>query len=312
LKPKVLIGTSSFGKNNPAPIELLHHHGLEVIQNPYGRKLTREELIRLLPGVDGLLAGLETIDKGVLQASNLKVISRCGSGISNVDVDACRELGIIFKYTPFGPTQAVAELTVAMMIALLRDAWAMHSSLSGKRWDKRVGFQLKGKTVVIVGFGKIGRRTASLLDPFAVNLIVVDPFIDQTTQSSQVMNLHEALPLADILVLHASGDDEIIGAEEFERMKDGAFLCNAARGKNVNEAVLIEALNLGKVAGAWLDSFSYEPYCGPLCGHPKVILTPHVGSYTAEGRLQMETTSAENLVAGFREKGVLQEKIQTQ
>lgn len=304
MKPKILLGTSSFGKRNPAPIQLMERHGLEVVPNPYGRKLTREELLHLLPGITGLLAGLEAVDRGVLKASDLKVVSRCGSGISNVDVEACKELGIVFKYTPFGPTQAVAELTVAMMISLLRDAWAMHANLCKGKWDKRVGFQIKGKTVVIIGFGRIGHRTVSLLEPFEINLIAVDPFLDPKKEPVRLMQLHEALPLADIVILHASGDEEIIGENEFVLMKDGSYLCNAARGQNINEAALGTALDNGKVAGAWLDSFSSEPYHGPLCGHPRVIMTPHVGSYTTEGRLDMEMEAARNLIDGLFENGV--------
>ncbi len=300
---KILIGTSSFGKRDPAPIELLQDHGLEVMPNPYGRKLICEELINLLPGVDGLIAGLETVDRNVLVSSTLKVVSRCGSGISNVDVDACRELGVVFKYTPFGPTQAVAELTVGMMILLLRDACAMNSSLHGGKWDKRVGFQLKGKTVAIIGYGRIGRRTASLLAPFGVRLLAVDPFQNADEESVTVMAMQDALPVSDIVVIHASSEKEILGEGEFAMMKTGAFLCNAARGQNVDEIALNRYLDNGKLGGAWLDSYAKEPYAGPLCGHPKVILTPHVGSYTTEGRLEMEMTSAQNLIDGLVESG---------
>ncbi len=304
MQPKVLLGTSSFGQRDPAPLELMEEHGIQVIPNPFGRKLTREELISLLPEMDGLLAGLETIDRHVLtspQASALKVVSRCGSGISNVDVDACKELGIVFKSTPYGPTQAVAELTLAMIIVLLRNAWPMHASLTCGKWDKRVGFQLKGKTVAIVGFGRIGRRTASLLAPFDVRLIAVDPALDAETENGTVMDLPTALPQADIVILHISGEDEILGPREFALLKHGVFLCNAARGQNVSEVALVEALDSGKVAGAWLDSFCCEPYSGPLCGHPRVILTPHAGSYTVEGRLEMEMEAARNMVDGLAE-----------
>jgi D-3-phosphoglycerate dehydrogenase / 2-oxoglutarate reductase len=303
LKPKILIGTSSFGKQNHAPSDLLERSGLEVLPNPYGRKLTHQELLALLPGVDGLLAGLETIDRDILTASDLKVVSRCGSGISNVNVDACKELGIVFKSTPYGPTQAVAELTLAMIINLLRHVWPMHAALCKGKWDKHVGFQLKGKTVCIVGFGKIGRCTAALLEPFKVNLIAVDPCLDPDKETVLNLDLTDALPLSDIMVLHAGGEDEILGNKEFALLKRGAFLCNAARGQNVNETALLKALASGKIAGAWLDSFSTEPYNGPLCVHPKVILTPHVGSYTQEGRLNMEIEAAQNLIDGLQQKG---------
>ncbi len=299
MKAKVLIGTSSFGKRNPAPLELLRSKGLEIILNPYGRTLIREELIALLPGVDGLLAGLETVDRGVLATSHLKVISRCGSGCSNIDLQACEELGILFNSTPFGPTQAVAELTVAMIINLLRDVQHMVSSLDTGRWERRTGFQLKGKTVAIIGFGRIGRRTAYLLKPFEVDLIAVDPSIHPEKECIPVAKLHDAIQIADIIILQAGGQGEIIGKMEFGLMKNGAFICNVGRGRNLNEAELLKALVSGKVAAAWLDSFADEPYFGPLCGHPNVLLTPHAGSYTAEGRLDMELQAAQNLIDGL-------------
>ncbi len=295
MKKKILLGTSSFGKKDPSPIQYMTDRGYEVIPNPHGRKLTKPELMELLAGVDGLLAGLETIDREVLASSTLRAVSRCGSGISNVDVDACKELGIAFSFTPFGPTQAVAELTVGMILSLLRQSFAMHASLSQGKWDKRVGFQLKGKTVCIVGYGRIGQCTAGLLQAFNVDIIAVDPFAEASA-GLRVMELHDALPISDLVILHLAGEDLIMGAPEFALMKEGAYLCNAARGKNVDEAALFAAFNSEKLAGAWLDSFSTEPYIGPLCGHPKVLMTPHVGSYTAEGRRDMEMEAARNMV----------------
>ena len=296
MEAKVLLGPSSFGKLDPAPLLLLQENGLEVIPNPYGRKLTQEELLELLPGVDGLIAGLETIDRKVLETSDLKVVSRCGSGISNVDVQACKDLGIEFKYTPYGPTQAVAELTLGMMLALLRNTFIMHASLAQGKWDKRIGLQLKGKTIAIIGFGRIGRRTAQLLEPFDVNLLAVDPDLEEQNKSVQLMALEDALPLADIVVLHTSGDEQILGPSELSLMKQGSFLLNPARGLNIDEQALLKALDNGQIAGAWLDCFSSEPYHGPLCDHPRAILTPHVGSYTREGRREMEMEAAMNLI----------------
>jgi D-3-phosphoglycerate dehydrogenase / 2-oxoglutarate reductase len=300
-KLKILLGPTSFGENDPSPIKLMEQNGLEIIKNPQGRKLTREDLIELLPGVDGLVAGLEPLSRDILKKSDLRVVSRCGSGISNVDVDACQELGIVFKFTPYGPTQAVAELTVSMIISLLRDTWFMHRNLSKGKWTKSVGYQLKGKTVTIIGFGRIGRRTAHLLAPFDVNLIVVDPWITSEEETFQRLPLIDALPVSDILIIHASGDGQIIGKEELKMMKQGAIICNAARGENVDEDALLEALDSGHVGGLWMDTFSVEPYNGPLCDHSKVITTPHVGSYTAEGRFEMEMEAAQNIIDGLSE-----------
>ena len=298
-KKKILIGTSSFGKMNSEPLDLIEKAGFEVILNPYGRKISKNELIDILPGIDGIVAGLETIDREVMEQSDLKVISRCGSGISNVDVDAVNDLGIKFYYTPDGPTQAVAELTVGMMIVLLRNAFEIASDLKKRKWTKHVGFQLNGKTVLLIGFGKIGQRVMDILKPFALKFLVVDPAIKNIQNDCRLMDLKEALPQADIISLHASGDNCILGEKEFNFMKKGVFVLNAARGGLINEDILKQKIESGRIAGAWLDSFSDEPYSGDLCDNPEIILTSHVGSYTKEGRFSMELETAENLLKGF-------------
>jgi len=302
MKHKVLIGPSTFAALDPAPMNMLIEAGFEVVNNPFGRKLTKEELIELLPGIAGLIAGLEPLNREVLEKSNLKVISRCGSGMSNVDIDAARELGIKVFLTPYGPTSAVAELTLGALLSLLRMIPQMDKDFHEGRWNKKIGTQLEGKTIVVIGFGRIGRRVAELLAPFKTKILVVDPFIQDSKEQFRVLTLEEALPLADIITLHSSGDEQIFGPHEFVLMKQGVFLLNAARGELINEGSLLNALDSGHVAGAWLDTFEREPYEGLLTHYEQVILTPHIGSYTYEGRLQMEMDAAENLIQGFQER----------
>jgi len=299
MNKKILIGTSSFGKLDSSPIDLIRNAGFEIIMNPFGHKLTKSELMELLPDIDGIVAGLETLDREVLEKFDLKVISRCGSGISNVDINAVKDLGIKFYYTPDGPTQAVAELTIGMMLSLLRNAFEMASDLKKRKWTKHVGFQLKGKTVLLIGFGKIGQRVMDMLKPFALKFLVVDPAIKDIQKDYRILDIKDALPLADIISLHASGDKCILGENEFSLMKQGVLILNAARGGLIDETVLKKFLDNNKVSGAWLDSFSEEPYSGELCDDIRVVLTPHIGSYTKEGRLSMELKAAENLLNGF-------------
>lgn len=128
----------------------------------------------------------------------------------------------------------------------------------------------------------------------------MDPHIDKTHIRFPVVSLEEALPQADIVTLHLSGEKEIIGQREFKLMKDGAYLLNASRGSAIDESSLIEAIENGKIAGAWLDSFNEEPYNGPLNRYSQIILTPHVGSYTYECRLCMENEAVENLLCGLK------------
>lgn len=299
---RVLIGPSSFGEENRAPRERLLQAGFQIIENPFRRKLTKEEAMALLgKEVAGLVAGLETLDREVLSRSGLKVVSRCGAGMANVDLEAARDLGIRVCNTPFGPTQAVAEMTVGCLLSLIRQIPQMDRALHEGKWDKRVGRQLKGMTVLIVGLGRIGSAVAKLLAPFEVTLIASDTGLDAGEAPLPLVPLDEGLAVADVVALHASGQDRLLGSREFGLMKPGAFVLNAARGELVDEEALRAALDSGRVAGAWLDTFGREPYDGPLTGYGQVILTPHVGSYTAEGRLQMELDAVENLIRAFRE-----------
>jgi D-3-phosphoglycerate dehydrogenase / 2-oxoglutarate reductase len=300
---KVLIGPSSFGEADPAPLDHLAALGCEVLGNPYKRKLTKAELLELLSDrVIGLVAGLEPLDREVLERSALKVISRCGSGLSNVDLQAAKDLGIAVYSTPSGPTDAVAELTVAAILNLLRLFPQMDKDLHDGRWTKRIGRQLADKTVVIVGFGRIGRRVASLLAPFRTRVVAVDPALTERRPDLLVMPLAEALPQADIVSFHCSGEQCLLGEAELALLKRGAFVLNASRGGIVSESALQRALDEGRVAGAWLDTFEREPYAGPLAAYPQVLLTPHAGSYTEETRRCMEAEAVQNLVGFFMKR----------
>jgi D-3-phosphoglycerate dehydrogenase len=298
---KVLIGPSSFAALDKGPLELLLSQGFEVIDNPFKRKLTKKELAELLPGVSGLIAGLETLDREVMERSDLKVISRCGSGLSNVDLAAAKELGVQVYYTPQGPTLAVAELTVGVLLSLLRQIPQMNKAMHERRWQKIIGSQLFGKTVAIIGFGMIGRHVCGLLKAFGVRVVATDPNLTDLIDDTPIVSLRDALSSADVVILHCSGECVVLSEKEFEMMKDGVVLLNAARGGLIDESALLKALDRGKVSGAWLDTFACEPYDGPLCDYPNVVLTPHVGSYTAECRRQMELEAAENLIRGLRE-----------
>jgi D-3-phosphoglycerate dehydrogenase len=302
---KILIGTSSFAEKNRTPMDRLKAAGYEVIDNPFRRKLTKEELIDLLrEDVVGLIAGLETLDREVLANSRIRAISRVGAGISNVDLEAARDLGIRVFSTPDAPTNSVAELTIGAMLSLLRMIPQMDKALHEGQWQKRVGLQLQGKTVAIIGYGRIGRRVAELLAPFGVEILVVDPYVEENAcEGCRKASLREALSEADIVTLHTSGHDCIIGEKEFSGMKKGAYLLNVSRGEVISEDALKKAIENGTVAGAWVDTFENEPYKGPLCGFPNVILTPHVGSYTAECRLRMENEAVDNLLDYLKKAG---------
>jgi D-3-phosphoglycerate dehydrogenase len=295
---KILIGPSSFAESDKTPLERLLAAGFTVIDNPYKRKITKEELHTLLKeDVVGILAGLEPLDRDVLSQSHLKCISRVGAGMNNVDLKAAKDLNIAVFNTPDGPTSAVAELVVGTLVSLLRWLPQSHQNLHDRKWVRRMGGQIEGKTIAIIGFGRIGRRVAELLTPFRTKLIAVDPFLEKSaTLPCPLLPLEEALSQADIITIHTSGEECLFDDAAFSHMKRGALLLNAARGNIVSGKALIAALDEGIVAGAWLDTFEKEPYEGPLCNYENVILTPHIGSYTAECRQSMENEAVSNLL----------------
>jgi D-3-phosphoglycerate dehydrogenase / 2-oxoglutarate reductase len=299
---KILIGPSSFSETDKIPLNRIIAAGYEVIDNPYKRKLTKKEFLDLLDDdVVGLIAGLETLDREILEKSRIQVISRVGAGLSNVDLKAARDLGIQVFNTPDAPTNAVAELTIGAILSLLRMIPQMDQALHDGQWQKKTGLQLLGKTVAIIGFGRIGRRVAELLSPFSVKILIVDPYVDQSACAEyRKLDIKAALSEADIVTIHSSGHDCIIGEKEFALIKKGVYLLNVARGGVVSEESLVKAIEDGTVAGAWLDTFEEEPYKGPLCNFRNVILTPHVGSYTAECRSRMEFEAVENLLSALR------------
>lgn len=302
-KPRILIGPSSYGAASTKVLEYLDAEGFEIVDNPYKRKYTRDELLELLPGITGLIAGLEPLDRGVMEKSDLKAIARVGSGMSNVDLPAAEELGIAVSNTPNGPTLAVAEFTLGCMMALLRQAPAMDRAMRAGKWDKRMGRQLRDLTIGLVGFGKIGRQTGELMRALGAKTLAVDPMLTGTVDDTPIVSLEEALTKSDVISLHVSGDEQIIGADELAVMKEGSFLLNPGRGGLIDQQALLAALDSGKLAGFWADAHPVEPYDGPLLKYDQVLLTPHVSSYALEGRIKMEMDAAEHLVRDLRAKG---------
>jgi len=295
---KVLITTSSFGDEG---IQTLQKSGIEVVNNPYGRKITQTEAIALLKDIDGVIAGLEYYGYTLLSETKLKVISRCGSGLSNIDLHAARELGISVYNTPNGPTQSVAELTVGCLLALIRDVPRINNLMHANKWEKITGHLLKDMKVLLIGYGRIGKKVASILDTIGAKIFIYDPFISDSVIPDTIkkIELTDGLRMADVISLHSSGEDLILGQKEFNLMKRGVYILNVARGGLIDEDALENSLISGQISGAWLDTFQQEPYKGVLIDYNQVILTPHIGSYTFEGRKKMELDSINNLLNGL-------------
>lgn len=297
---KVLVSTSSFGKHDSAPLDKLKTAGLDVELNPYGRKLTLEETIALYQDKIGVIAGTEPItDEVISQAKGLRVISRCGTGMDNVDFEAAKKHGIIVVNTPDGPTLAVVELTVGFILALLRKICEMDRDIRCGVWKKKMGNLLAGKDVGIIGYGRIGQSVGKVLMAMGCRVRFADTVVKSCPLGCECVPFEEIFSRCDIICLHVSGDyteSPLIGKNEISKMKKGALIVNCARGGAIDEEALYEALKNGGLGGVALDVFAEEPYRGKLGNLPNTILTPHIGSYAMEARIAMELQSVDNLI----------------
>lgn len=305
----ILTTTSSFSQDCPALLNRLRELNLQAVINPLGRTLNETELINFLRAYRpiGLLAGTEPISRRALDEakSHLRVVSRVGSGWDNIDRGAANEFGILLYRTPGVLTQAVAELTVGLILSALRMIRFHDSLIRQGLWNKHMGGLLQNKIVGLIGFGSIGQRVGDLVRAFGANVIYYDPEIVSHPWAKRV-DFQQLLESADIISLHASGNELILGEKEFKSVgKSCAILVNTARGCLIDEEALYVWLADRNRAYACLDVFSKEPYRGPLCIMDNVILTPHIGSYAREARLLMEETALNNLLTGLKEAGIL-------
>ena len=286
---KALITTSTFAEYSQTPLEILREAGCVIVQNPTGKKVTTGYLMQELQDTDLLIAGTEELSRDILsKAPQLKVISRVGTGMDSVDLEAAKQLGIRVRNTPDGPTDAVAELTLGLMLDCCRHISKSDRDIRQGVWQKQMGQLLKGKTIGLVGYGHIGRRVAALVTAFGAEVIAYDPYVKEAISVS----FEACLRRSDLLSIHVpltSDTEGLIGYKEFSQMKSSAYLLNVSRGGIVNEKDLEIALKNGQLSGAAIDTFEVEPYEGPLRNIDNVVLTSHIGSYAKESRIYMET-----------------------
>ncbi|MHC1784216.1 MAG: phosphoglycerate dehydrogenase [Anaerolineaceae bacterium] len=288
-KCRVLVTPTSYGKNDPSLRTELEKLVGEVIYNPTGKPLTSAEVAGLLPGVDGYIAGLDEMDRSALQAADkLKVIARYGVGIDSVDLAAAREKGIIVTNTPGANSVSVAELALALMLALARQIPAADQAVHRGEFPRYAGVSLEGKTVGILGLGAIGKQLARRLAGFDCKIMAYDPFADASfaeANNISLMTMDEVLAASDFISLHMPLLPEtrgLVNREFLAKMKKGSYLVNTSRGEAVDEPALCEALTSGRLRGAALDAFIVEPPdpANPLLALSQVIATPHLGAQT--------------------------------
>jgi D-3-phosphoglycerate dehydrogenase len=297
----ILITTSTFAKQAPELLSTLEAAGLKVAVNPYGRKLAESEVDALIQEYRpvGMIAGVEPITRSIMgKAPFLKVISRCGIGMDSIDLEAAGELGITVTNTPDAPTIPVAELTIGLILTLLRSIHLSDASIRSGGWERPLGTLLHGKTVGIIGCGRIGSYLAKLLTSFDCNILGCDTTCNACDYYTLV-ELDTIFSQSDVVTLHipySPVNHHFINDARIKSMKRGAVLVNASRGGLVDELALVEALESGKLSGAAIDCFEEEPYSGPLSQLKNTLLTGHIGSYAEEGRMIMERQAVENLL----------------
>ena len=279
--------------------------GLDVV---YPGKLTQDELVAQVGDAHALIirSGVKITPEVFAAAPNLKVVARAGVGVDNVDLDAATEHGVVVVNTPGGNTISTAEHTFGLMIALARHIPQGDASLRAGRWDRKLftGVELKGKTLGLVGLGRIGQAIAKRAQAFEMNVVAHDPYIPAEVASDMgvvLLDLDGVFAHADFISLHAPIMDEtrgMINADSIAKMKDGVRIINAARGGLINDADLAAAIKSGKVAGAALDVYEQEPPAAdnPLIGLDGVIHTPHLAASTSDAQVTVAIEAAQLVI----------------
>lgn len=305
---RVLIGSRSFGQAFPEHLTALAAAGCEVIPNGVGRAYRERELLDVLPTMDAIITGTDELTAAVIAAApRLKTIAKHGVGLETIDLEAARARGIIVSATPGSIHDSVADLTLALILALARKIVPSHLETRAGGWKALFGIELMGKTLGIVGLGRIGKAVCIRAQGFGMAVIAADPYPDQEfarAHQVRLVGLEELLAAADVVSLHAPAEavtGVMIGAAELARMKPSALLINTARGQLVDEAALAHALREGRIAGAGIDAFVNEPPEGsPLLALDNVVLTPHIGGRTLDGQRRMGEMAIENCVRALR------------
>lgn len=294
---KILVAVTNYSKYCRPGKELLEQAGCELIENPYGRPYTFEELKELVGDIDGAVMGVEPWNEEIFRmAPKLKALARFGVGVDNIDLEAAKRYGITVCNSPGINSSAVAEQAAALILSAVRQIPELNGAVKKGEWIRPMFHELKSRTIGFLGFGAIARNLAERLQGFHPRMIAYDKFPNR--EAAEKLGVHmvsqeEVLKEADIISLHLPATPEtrhLICRDTIALMKDGVFLVNTARGSIVNEADAAEALRSGKLAGFATDVFEKEPVdpADPLFEFENYIATPHVSAETYEN---CETTS---------------------
>ncbi len=270
------------------------------------KELRGEELANEIGEYDALMvrSGTKVTADIIERADRLKVIGRAGIGVDNIDVEAASKKGIYVVNSPGGSTRSVAELTIGHMLSLARHIPRADRSMREGKWEKKKlkGIELQGKTLGIIGFGRIGREVCKLALALGMKCMAYDPLLseeDIKSNNATPASVEEILKNADFVSIHTPLTEKtrhMISTPQMEMMKESAYIINCARGGIIDEDALYEALKSGKIAGAALDVYEQEPYSGKLTELDNVVFTPHLGASTREGQIRAGVICAEQIL----------------
>ena len=302
---KVLVTPTSFkpGMGGPA-LEALRSFSEDLVFNPHEKPLSEDELIPLLQGCEGCIAGLDFITRKVIEhAGSLKVISRYGVGVDRVDLKAAKEKGVIVCNTPGVNANAVADLCFGLLLCIARKLPLLNLQTRKGEWPRSTGFELYGKTIGILGLGAVGKAVAKRASGFSMKVLAFDPYMNREYADANGIisaSFDEVIKESDFISLHLPLTDEtrnILSSEVMRAMKKGAVIINTARGGLIDENAAFELLKSGHLGGLGLDAFGKEPPgASNLFTLDNVVITPHTGAHTIEATAAMAELSVKNLI----------------
>ena len=300
---KVLITTVPFGDKNRLPLDLLKKSNIEYIINPLNKKLNEEELIKMIVDFDAIIAGTEKISEKVLNKANkLKHISRVGIGLDSVDLIAAEKKGIKVSYTPDVPAPAIAELTIGMMLTLLRSTHVSNSKMHKGEWHRIFGKRLSNVTIGLIGVGRVGIRVIKHLQGFGSPKILANDLsksVKELDLPVQWVEKEKIFKEADVITLHlplTKLTKDLVKKDHLLLMKKDAIIINTSRGGIINENDLYNIMKSGHLSGAAIDVYENEPYDGQLKEIERCLMTSHMGSMTTDCRTKMEIEATEEVI----------------
>ena len=304
MMPRILITPRSLTKNGHPALNALKEAGCELVFSTPGKQPDETELMHLLPGCAGYLAGVEPISALVLKAAKgLKVISRNGTGVDNIDLGAARELGIHICRAEGANARGVAELAITLILSLARSVPLSDRTIKSNAWSRHQGVELENRTLGLIGCGRVGKLVAGFANAFGMSVLAYDLYPDRSFMlpgDFEYAPFDVIIANSDFISLHcppASDGEPVINSETIVNMKNGVCIVNTARAGLVDEPAIVTAIESGKIAGYASDVFESEPpEPSELISSEKTIMTPHIGGYTTESVSRAVSVAVDNLL----------------